>query len=134
MSYDLLVWEGPRPADDVEAAEVSERLMALVEADDAAPPTEVITEFVDQLLRRWPDITKDTGEVSPWADGPMIGNASGSMIYFSMVFSMADEASAFAAELAQRLGLQCFDPQLEQLRPARPRARRRWWWRGTGSS
>ena len=134
MSYDLLVWEGPRPADDVEAAEVSERLMALVEADDTAPPTEVITEFVDQLLRRWPDITKDADEESPWADGPMIGNASGSMIYFSMVFSMADEASAFAAELAQRLGLQCFDPQLEQLRPARLRARRRWWWRGTGSS
>jgi hypothetical protein len=43
--------------------------------------------------------------------------AVGWFIYFPMVFSMADEASAFAADLAQQHGLVCFDPQLERLRP-----------------
>jgi hypothetical protein len=33
-----------------------------------------------------------------------------------MAWSRADETSAFAADVAARLGLVCFDPQLGQIR------------------
>lgn len=118
MSYDLLVWEGPRPSDDAAAAESYQQLVTTLEQGELAPASPAIAEFVAELLRRWPDITTEAGEDSPWADGPLIDNASGPMIYFSMVWSMAEQASAFAAQLADRLQLVCFDPQLEQLRSA----------------
>jgi hypothetical protein len=34
-----------------------------------------------------------------------------------MRYSMAEEASAFAASLAHSMGLACFDPQVGTLRP-----------------
>lgn len=40
-------------------------------------PTPRIQRYVDELLSRWPDINTDEGQDSPWADGPLIGNASG---------------------------------------------------------
>ncbi|GAA4234538.1 hypothetical protein GCM10022254_39600 [Actinomadura meridiana] len=39
---------------------------------------------------------------------------SGALAYINMSFSMADEASAFAA---QQHDLVCYDPQTERLRP-----------------
>src|SRR5437763_12516527 len=80
-------------------------------------PHPAIVADVHALLDRWPDITEDAGENSPWSDGPLIGNASGNLSYFGMVFSMADEASEFAVQLASQRGLVCFDPQLGRLRP-----------------
>jgi hypothetical protein len=41
----------------------------------------------------------------------------GSFIYLTMVYSMAEETSAFAADLARQHGLVCYDPQLDRLRP-----------------
>ena len=117
MSYDLAVWEGARPSSDEEAMTVFLALMDQLEDAEPQPPTAGIQAYVQALLARWPDITTDAGENSPWADGPLIGNASGASIYFSMVWSAADEASAFAAQLAARQGLVCFDPQLDALRP-----------------
>ena len=38
------------------------------------------------------------------------------MIYFPMGYRMADEASAYAAEVATSMGLVCYDPQEERLR------------------
>jgi hypothetical protein len=49
--------------------------------------------------------------------GPLIGEASGPLIYFPMRWSMAEEASAYAAEIASAMGLNCYDPQARQLRP-----------------
>jgi hypothetical protein len=46
-----------------------------------------------------------------------MGEAIGLFVYFPMVGSMADAASAYAADVAQRHGLVCYDPQLERLRP-----------------
>ena len=88
----------------------AEALKALVE------PHPAIVAYVHALLDRWPDITEHAGENSPWSDGPLIGNASGNLFAFGMVFSMADEASEFAAQLASQRGLVCFDPQLGRLR------------------
>ena len=47
----------------------------------------------------------------------MIGEARGSLMYFPMHWSMAEEASGFAVGLARSMGLVCFDPQLNKLRP-----------------
>jgi len=116
MSYDLAVWVGEQPASDAEASAIYQRLMDDMESGVTdSPPSPRIAAFVEALLARWPDITEDGGEDSPWADGPMIGNAFGDAIYFSMVWSRADEASAFAAGVAREHELVCFDPQSETL-------------------
>ncbi|MEU8269590.1 hypothetical protein AB0B89_20825 [Sphaerisporangium sp. NPDC049002] len=117
MSYDLAVWEGERPSTTKALAAKYEELMAYLEADDSSAPTLRIRAYVEALLRRWPDITTDEGEDSPWSTGPLLGEASGSMIYFPLRWSMADEASAFAAQLAEEHGLVCYDPQMDSLRP-----------------
>lgn len=91
--------------------------MNRLEAADAEPPSDLISAFVASLLTRWPDITSPAGDGSPWADGPLINNASGACIYFAMVWSQGEEASAFAASVAAQHGLVCFDPQAEVLRP-----------------
>lgn len=59
----------------------------------------------------------------------LIGNAFGNAIYFAMVWSQAEEASEFAARLADQHALVCFDPQLETLRPLAPSGTRRSWFR-----
>jgi hypothetical protein len=118
VSYDLAVWEGEVPESDAAAAAIFQRLYRelIEDAAGAVTPTPAIVAYVDGLLERWPDITEAGGDDSPWSDGPLIGNASGTLVYFGMVFSMADEAAAFAVELAQEHGLVCYDPQLDALR------------------
>jgi hypothetical protein len=117
VSYDLAVWEGQTPVSDQAALADYRQVMDRMEQADAEPPSNRIRVYVAGLLARWPDVTSPDGDDSPWADGPLINNASGTCIYFSMVWSRADEASAFAASLAAEHGLVCFDPQTEALRP-----------------
>jgi len=114
MSYDLAVWEGEHPSDDASAAAQYESLMDQMESGELGEPSPRVRAYVEALLVRWPDI--DEAEESPWADSPLMGNATGPLVYFSMVFSQADEASTFAAALAREHGLVCFDPQMEALR------------------
>jgi hypothetical protein len=52
-----------------------------------------IQRSVDDLVTRWPDSTTEAGNESPWADGPLIGNASGRMIYFAMTTSSGPEVA-----------------------------------------
>ncbi|MFJ8746036.1 hypothetical protein ACIRL2_42605 [Embleya sp. NPDC127516] len=119
MSYDLAVWEGERPADNAAAAErfadLYDRYMDT--EGPVVPPVGRITAFVAALLERWPDPTEIDGDDSPWSAGPLIGDACGPLICFPMSWSRAEEASAYAAEVAASLGLNCFDPQARQLRP-----------------
>ena len=131
MSYDLAVWIGARPKSDSDASSVYEQLMDRMEAEGSnAEPSPAIRAYVDALLERWPDITGEAGEDSPWADGPLIGNAFGEAILFSMVWSRAEEASDFASRLAAQHGLVCYDPQSEGLRPHEtPAKRHRAWFR-----
>ncbi|WP_406215410.1 hypothetical protein [Streptomyces canus] len=118
MSYDLAVWEGERPADGKAAARIFRDLYDhYIVTDVDHPPSDLIATYVAGLLDRWCDLTEDEEETSPWSTGPLIGEASGPFIYFPMVYSMAEEASAFAASLAQSMGLVCFDPQHSMLRP-----------------
>jgi hypothetical protein len=143
VSYDLAVWEGSRPADDAAALVTYRELLerwqdeGVVEAvhakmrgeQTAYDPTPAIAAYVADLLRRWPD-SGDASEESPWADAPLINNATGPLFYFAMVYSMAEEAVTFAAELAAKHGLNCFDPQSEHLHTAaseQPQAKRPRW-------
>jgi hypothetical protein len=85
------------------------------EVDDPTP-TPAIRAYVEALLDRWPDITEDDDSRSPWADGPVISNASGPFFYFGFVWSRADDACTTAAQVAAEYGLVCFDPQSGVLR------------------
>ncbi|MFE7192308.1 hypothetical protein [Kitasatospora sp. NPDC057541] len=119
MSYDLAVWEGERPADDAAASQCFDDLYDRYVAADGPdiPPTDRIAAYVAALLRRWPDLTEDEHDTSPWSTGPLIGEASGPLIYFPIRWSMAEEAAVYASQLAASMGLNCFDPQSQCLLP-----------------
>ncbi|MCX2926781.1 hypothetical protein [Streptomyces sp. NEAU-W12] len=119
MSYDLAVWEGAEPADDARAGEVFTRLYDRhIDTDEEFPASPRIAEYVARLLARWADLAEDEEEdTSPWSTGPLIDEAAGPLVHFSMRYSMAEEVSAYAADLAASMGLVCFDPQAGVLRP-----------------
>lgn len=118
MSYGLAVWEGERPADDKTAGRMfSELYDGYIDGEMEEPPSERIAAYVATLLERWCDITEDDEDSSPWSTGPLIDEASGPLIYFAMRWRMAEEASAYAAAVAESMGLVCFDVQQDRLRP-----------------
>ncbi|MFB6671223.1 hypothetical protein ACFCWG_02300 [Streptomyces sp. NPDC056390] len=118
MSYDLAVWEGDIPGDDVIAGKVCTQLYdRYIDTDEDLPPSPRIAAYVAALLERWVDITEDEEDTSPWSTGPLIGEAAGPFIYFPMRYSMAEEASAYAADLPASMGLVCYDLQARRLRP-----------------
>lgn len=117
QTYVLAVWEGERPTDGG-AGEVYIRLYSqYIDTSAEVAPTPAIRAYAEALLDRWVDMNDDVENVSPWSDGPLINNAQGPIIYFSMRPSMADEVSAAAARMAANRGLVCFDPQWNCLRP-----------------
>ena len=118
MSYDLAVWEGDRPADDKTAGRVFNDLYDhYLDGEFKEPASEPVEVYVTALLERWCDITEDEEETSPWSVGPLIDSAGGPLIYIGMSWSMAEEASSYAAALADSMGLVCFDVQQNRLRP-----------------
>ena len=121
MSIDLAVWEGERPSSDADAAEIFAELYSrYVESDDPVPPTEAIARYVNTLLARWPDWVDDhSAASSPWADSPLIGDASGPLFYVAIANNAAArDAWRYAVEAAQAQELVSFDPQSERF--ARP--------------
>jgi hypothetical protein len=106
VSFDLAVWDGDRPANDIEA--------------ELTAPSPRIADYVDGLLARWPDIGNDAEVDSPWPDGPLLGNASGRLFYFGITYSsgrdLLREAIDYAVALAAERGLVCYDPQYGTLR------------------
>ncbi|WP_255435828.1 hypothetical protein [Salinispora sp. H7-4] len=117
MSYDLAVWEGEQPADDATAGRAYEQGYAVYAEGEEQPPTPRIRAYVLALLERWVDLSDDEDDVSPWSSGPLMDEASGSFVYFTMRFSVCKEVSAAAAQIAVDHGLICYDPQWERLRP-----------------
>ncbi|MYW20454.1 hypothetical protein GT039_34040 [Streptomyces sp. SID2955] len=117
MRYDLAVWEGERPADDETAVQIFSDLYDRYIDDEEECLSERIAAYVAALLERWYDLTDDEEDTSPWSTGPLIGEASGPLIYFPMRWSMGEEASAYAAAVAESMVLVCFDVQQNRLRP-----------------
>lgn len=123
VSYDLAVWEGVRPSDDAAGAAEFQRLYErYVVAGYSPDPSPRIAAYAQALLDRFPDVDTAAGDDSPWSTAPLIGEACGPLMYFPMVWSRCEEASAWAAALAHEHGLVCYDPQLDQLRPTLDRA------------
>ncbi|MFE5792260.1 hypothetical protein ACFQ8C_06720 [Streptomyces sp. NPDC056503] len=118
MSYDLAVWEGVRPTDDKSARRSFRDLYdRYLGGETEEPASERITAYVATHLDRWCDITEDEGETSPWSVGPLTDGASGPLVYFGLAWDRAEEASAYAADVAESMGLICFDVQQDRLRP-----------------
>ncbi|TDU91389.1 hypothetical protein EV138_4995 [Kribbella voronezhensis] len=113
MSYELAVWEGDVPCDDKAAGEEFEGLYERYFVESPRRAHGVIRAYVEELVERWPE-----GEGSPWVTTPLIDSASGPIVYFSMVYSRADEVSEGAAQLAAEYGLVCFDANRSTLRGA----------------
>ncbi|MFI1237134.1 hypothetical protein [Nocardia salmonicida] len=96
MSYDLDIWEGEQPTSD---AELRQKIIDIGDMHDGRylrdeqpdPPTPKIAEFMQALLRRWPDVSE---EGSPWKVGGA-GDADGPTLH----------------------GLVCLDCQTGRLRP-----------------
>jgi hypothetical protein len=110
VSYDLAVWEGDRPANDLAARAEFQRLYDRYMGSDApVEPTTRVAAYVEALLARYPDLTTDAGEDSPWSTGPLINEAKGPLLYFPMVWSRCEETSEWAARLAEEHGLNCYD-------------------------
>jgi hypothetical protein len=118
MSYGLAVWEGQRPADDAEARTAFLAVKKLHQGPESTPaaPTPAVRRYVEALLEKWPDITEHGGEESPWADGPLIDNASGPLFHFALTSSEAEDVAAFCAELAVDFGLVFLDLQSGRMR------------------
>ena len=117
MSCDLAVWEGELPADDGAVGVVYDQLYAAYMEGEELPPTPRIRAYVLALLKRWVDMPDDERDVSLWSAGPLMDEASGPFVYFTMRYSMCEEVSAEAARMAADHGLVCYDPQWERLRP-----------------
>lgn len=115
MSYDLAVWDGERPRDDIQAGSVYDELYErYLESDEGVvSPAPRIAAYVEALVERYPD--EIDGSVV-WTSPPVIDEASGPIVYLLMSFSEAEEVSEYAASLARERGLVCYDPQGECLR------------------
>jgi len=118
VSYDLVIWQGDQPASDAAACEEYKQLYdGYIRSRDLQPPTPRIAAYIGALLDRYPEIDTEAGEDSPWASGPLMREASGALLYLPLVYTQCEEASAWAAQLAQEHGLICYDPQAGKLRP-----------------
>jgi hypothetical protein len=112
VSYDLAVWEGDVPQDDKAAAQVFEELYERYFTESPRRPHAQIRAYVEELVEKWPENEED----GPWSTEPLIDNASGPIVYFSMVYSRADEVSEAATQIAADHGLVCFDANRNVLR------------------
>lgn len=112
MSYDLLVWVGSRPADPDAADEMYEQLMEQLEEDDDTPPHPLLVAYAEALLDRWPE-----GDRSPWAVQPLLSDALGNVFPLSVRWEHAEVVASYAAGMARKHGLVCYDPQQGLLRP-----------------
>ncbi|HJP77559.1 MAG TPA: hypothetical protein VJ914_25035 [Pseudonocardiaceae bacterium] len=113
MSYDLVVWDGQRPATDDEALTSYISLIETYLEDDPTPPGPKIVRYLDALLARWPN--SELGRL--WAAVPLAEDASGPIICLNLMRHQAEQTAKDVADLAQAHGLVCFDPQEGRLMP-----------------
>lgn len=118
----LAVWEGGRPPGDLAAARTFKELYGrFVRRSDRSedqcpdePATERIAAYVAVLLDRWPNPAGETDDHPVWDDG-LVGNGTGPLVYFGVRWNMAEDVTAFAAQVAASMGLVCFDVSQEKL-------------------
>lgn len=119
----LAVWEGDSPPDDSAASRTFEAFYGrFVRGGDRhedrvpyEPATERVAAFETALLERWPNPAGEEDDHPVWEDG-LVGSGTGPLVYFGVRWNMAEEVSAFAAELATSMRLVCFDVSQGKLR------------------
>jgi hypothetical protein len=122
MGYQLVVWEGERPADDAAGEEAFQEICRRYLVDEPVPPTPAILAFVEELTELWTDDTDDPAwERSPWKFPPVLESASGPALYLNMTLRMGPDAARLIADLAERRGLVTFDLWVGVLRPTSER-------------
>lgn len=118
----LAVWEGARPSGDLAAGRTFKDLYGqfvrrsdrFEERGPGEPPTERIEAYVAALLERWPNPTGEENDHPVWDDG-LVGNETGPLVYFGVRWNVAEEVTAFAAQVAASMGLVCFNVSQEKL-------------------
>jgi hypothetical protein len=84
--------------------------------ESPAPP---IADFVYRLTNVYPDLDA-TGAETAWADGPMIGDANGQFIDFSIRWDYYDKVAPLIVSTGRAAGLNCYDPQTQEFYPLKP--------------
>jgi hypothetical protein len=112
VSYDLVVWRGPRPNDAVEAARFYEAHMRAVE-DGEAPPSRAIQSFLDEVTDRIP-AERDPLVGSAWA-GSAWDDAVGDVAILTFRPDRAGVVLDVCGRVAAEHGLVCYDPQTGSL-------------------
>ena len=115
MSANLYAWEpriGLSPRDN----DFQARVDSLSDPSHLQPPSPVMRAFVTALLAHYPDLT--VADDTPWADGPLLGDANGGFINVSLIWSRYNEARPFFLATAHRLSLDAYDPQDSRYFPA----------------
>ena len=119
MKYDIAVWSGARPSNDVAAAEVYEHEMRqrdeLVESGSAEQDP-AVRNFARSLAMHWP--VEEPEDEAPWIEGTPEDEIVGNVLYFVVRDDPDMLVAAHVAELAHRHRLVAYDPiSLELLRP-----------------
>ncbi|WP_156094655.1 hypothetical protein [Nocardia lijiangensis] len=68
------------------------------------PPPQIITDFIEALLRRWPNIGE---EGSPWTSS-VGADLNGPALRLNIDWDRAVDVASGVAELAKQHGLQCY--------------------------
>ena len=112
MSYDLLVWRSPVPADVRQAKKLVERYDPT--AFEASP---ALGEFVAALLRELPAIADDPTR-SVWSVTPV---PTDRLLELNLSWNTPDPALLRIFELADEHGLVVYDPAGPKLYPPKGR-------------
>ena len=116
MSWVVAVWREPRPASPLDARRILEDLAEVGDDDQgSSAPDPQLVAYVERLIRRWPDISDDEGQDSPWADSPLMANISGGLFLCALTASGIEEGLSFMIEAARELDLVCFDTQTDEV-------------------
>ena len=119
MGYQLLVWEGERPADDETAGRTCREMFRKYFVGEGFEPTQAIREYVEALTQRWPEDEEHfSSDESPWKFPPLIDEATGPAVFLNLRFGVGERAAYVMAEMAEERGLVAFDLYMEIMRPA----------------
>ena len=119
VKYDIAVWSGARPPDDVAASEVFEREMRRRDElmdNGSSDQDQAVLSFAKSLARQWP--VEEPEDELPWIEGTPEDEIVGNVLYFVVRDDPDMLVAAQVAELAHQHRLVAYDPiGLELLRP-----------------
>jgi hypothetical protein len=105
VSFDLGFWWEPRP---ISAVEAEQKYLAMVDGDTGVVEENVaLEEFCNDLNGRFPDLTEETLETSPWSSPVYRTNEC---VIISMPYSRGAGMVDGLRKLAAGHGVSCYNP------------------------